>query len=53
MTASERRIVHLRVKELPGVATRSEGDEPNRYVVIEAEGVSGEPGGSPATTAGG
>jgi spoIIIJ-associated protein len=35
MSAAERRIVHLRLKEVAGVTTRSEGDEPNRYVVVE------------------
>jgi spoIIIJ-associated protein len=35
MTAVERKIVHIRLKDFPGVATRSEGTEPNRYVVIE------------------
>jgi spoIIIJ-associated protein len=35
MSAAERRIVHLRLKEVPEVTTRSEGDEPNRYVVVE------------------
>jgi spoIIIJ-associated protein len=35
MTALERRIVHLRLKDEPGVSTRSEGDEPHRYVVVE------------------
>jgi spoIIIJ-associated protein len=35
MSAAERRIVHLRLKEVDGVTTRSEGDEPNRYVVVE------------------
>jgi len=35
MTAVERKTVHLRLKEFPGVTTRSEGTEPNRYVVIE------------------
>ena len=35
MTAVERKVVHLRLKEFPGVSTRSEGTEPNRYVVIE------------------
>ena len=33
----ERKVVHLRLKEFPGVATRSEGTEPNRFVVIEPE----------------
>jgi spoIIIJ-associated protein len=34
MTAVERKIVHLRLKEVDGVETTSEGTEPNRYVVI-------------------
>ena len=34
MTAVERKIVHERLKDFPGVQTRSEGTEPNRYVVI-------------------
>jgi spoIIIJ-associated protein len=34
MTAVERKVVHLRLKEFPGVATTSEGTEPNRYVVV-------------------
>jgi len=37
MTAVERKIVHLRLKDFPGVTTRSEGTEPNRFVVIEPE----------------
>jgi len=59
MTAVERKLVHVRLKDFEGVSTRSEGTEPNRYVVIDpaaaaarprsgpVEGVSGEPGGSP------
>jgi spoIIIJ-associated protein len=35
MSSIERRIVHLRLQDEPGVSTRSEGDEPYRYVVIE------------------
>ena len=35
MTAVERKLVHVRLKDFPGVSTRSEGTEPNRYVVIE------------------
>jgi spoIIIJ-associated protein len=35
MTAVERKVVHLCLKNYPGVATRSEGTEPNRFVVIE------------------
>ena len=34
MTAVERKVVHLRLKDYPGVETTSEGTEPNRYVVI-------------------
>jgi spoIIIJ-associated protein len=37
MTAIERKIVHLRLKEFPGVETSSEGAEPNRYVVVTSE----------------
>jgi len=59
MTAVERKVVHLRLKEFDGIETRSEGTEPNRFVVVDpevqahvraggpGEGVSGEPGGSP------
>jgi spoIIIJ-associated protein len=34
MTAVERKIVHLCLKEIDGVETTSEGTEPNRYVVV-------------------
>ena len=34
MTAVERKVVHLRLKELDGVETTSEGAEPNRFVVV-------------------
>jgi spoIIIJ-associated protein len=34
MTAIERKVVHLRLKEFDGVETTSEGAEPNRYVVV-------------------
>jgi spoIIIJ-associated protein len=34
MTAVERKVVHVRLKEFDGVETSSEGTEPNRYVVI-------------------
>ena len=37
MTSIERRIVHLRLQDEPGVSTHSEGDEPHRYVVVEAD----------------
>ena len=34
MTAVERKVVHVRLKEFDGVVTSSEGTEPNRYVVV-------------------
>jgi spoIIIJ-associated protein len=34
MTAVERKVVHLALKEIEGVETRSDGTEPNRYVVV-------------------
>ena len=34
MSAVERKVVHLRLKDYPGVETTSQGAEPNRYVVI-------------------
>lgn len=34
MTAQERRIVHEHLKERAGVETYSEGDEPNRCVIV-------------------
>jgi len=37
MTAVERKVVHLRLKEVAGVGTTSEGTEPNRYVVVLPE----------------
>jgi spoIIIJ-associated protein len=37
MTAPERKIVHLRLQERAGVATESEGTEPDRHVVVRPE----------------
>ena len=37
MTAVERKVVHLRLKDEAGVGTTSEGTEPNRYVVVVPE----------------
>jgi spoIIIJ-associated protein len=34
MSPVERKVVHLRLQDEPGVETRSEGSEPNRYVVV-------------------
>jgi spoIIIJ-associated protein len=42
MTSVERKIVHLHLKEVPGVATSSEGVEPNRHVIVLPEGDSAE-----------
>jgi spoIIIJ-associated protein len=42
MTAVERKVVHLRLKELDGVQTASEGLEPNRYVVVRPADFSGD-----------
>lgn len=38
MTAVERKVVHLRLKEHPGIVTTSEGTEPNRHVVVALAG---------------
>jgi spoIIIJ-associated protein len=38
MTAVERKVVHVRLKDYPGVTTSSQGTEPNRFVVIEPGG---------------
>jgi spoIIIJ-associated protein len=37
MTAVERKVVHLHLKDAAGVGTTSEGTEPNRYVVVVPE----------------
>jgi spoIIIJ-associated protein len=37
MTAVERKVVHVRLKDVAGVQTTSEGTEPNRYVVVSPE----------------
>jgi len=34
MSAPERRVVHLALQETAGVETQSEGDDPDRYVVV-------------------
>lgn len=41
MTAVERKVIHVHLKDFPGVTTRSEGTEPNRFVVIDPEGEQG------------
>ena len=35
MAAAERKLVHECLKDVEGVTTTSEGDEPNRFVVVE------------------
>jgi spoIIIJ-associated protein len=35
MTAVERKVVHVCLQDYPGVSTRSEGTEPNRFVVVD------------------
>ena len=37
MSSVERRIVHLRLQDAEGVSTRSEGEEPYRYVVVDPD----------------
>ena len=34
MTPAERRIVHMKLREIEGITTYSEGAEPRRYVVV-------------------
>lgn len=48
MTAVERKVVHLHLRDEPGVETASEGAEPNRYVVIRPAGAPEEPQPEPA-----
>lgn len=38
MSAAERKVVHLRLKDHPKVQTASEGQEPNRSVVVSPRG---------------
>ena len=38
MPASERRIVHEHLRDHPGVETHSEGDEPDRYLIVTPRG---------------
>jgi spoIIIJ-associated protein len=38
MSPVERKVVHLCLQDVPGVETRSEGAEPNRYVVVAPTG---------------
>lgn len=38
MSSSERKIIHRIVSKMPGLTSYSEGNEPNRYVVVDIEG---------------
>ena len=38
MSPVERKVVHVCLQDFPGVETRSEGTEPNRYVVVAPAG---------------
>lgn len=42
MSASDRKVVHDTVNEMPGVQTRSEGEDPRRYIVISPSTTSAE-----------
>jgi spoIIIJ-associated protein len=52
MSAADRKVVHDAVNELGGASTRSEGEEPHRYVVIspKLETASSVPSDEPETT---
>ena len=41
MPASERRVVHEHLRDRGDVETHSEGDEPERYLVVEPLGIAG------------
>ena len=34
MSPADRKVVHDAANDIDGIATRSEGEEPNRYVVL-------------------
>jgi spoIIIJ-associated protein len=37
MSPADRKVIHDAVGDLPGVASRSEGEDPRRYIVIYPE----------------
>jgi spoIIIJ-associated protein len=41
--ASDRKVVHDTINEIEGLATRSEGEEPRRYVVISPQSPAAAP----------
>lgn len=42
MSAADRKVVHDAVNEIDGVVTRSEGEEPRRYIVISPAGAGAD-----------
>ena len=36
MSAADRKVVHDTINEIEGLSTRSEGEEPRRYIVISS-----------------
>lgn len=40
MSSSERKIIHRIISKMPGLTSYSEGNEPNRYVVVDIEGTN-------------
>jgi spoIIIJ-associated protein len=52
MSSVERKIVHLYLQDRPGIETASDGNEPNRYVVVRPGGAApaGSPGGAAASS---
>lgn len=50
MSSVERKIVHLHLQDRPGIETASDGNEPNRYVVVRPGGAA--PGGAQGGAAG-
>ena len=40
MSAADRKVVHDAVNEIDGISTRSEGEEPRRYIVISVDAPS-------------
>lgn len=52
MTSQDRKLIHNILKTIPGIATISEGREPNRYIVVEIEGASNRAPGGPGRRGG-
>ena len=51
MSAADRKVIHDTVNEIDGVVTRSEGEEPRRYIVLSASGDAPAAAGSEADEA--